>query len=85
MPKRSRRITYTVIEGLKRGADVSKYNMVQAEELSAYISNLARKLTDDSQQPVFSESGDKDLVIGTVRGAEPVPPLGGPAAVVAGR
>lgn len=52
-----------MIEGLKRGADVSKYNVVQAEELSAYVSNLARKLTDDSQQPVFSESGDKDFVI----------------------
>jgi hypothetical protein len=31
--------------------------VVQAEELSAYVSNLVRKLTDDSQQPVFSESG----------------------------
>ena len=47
--------------------------MVQAEELSAYVSNLLRKLTDDSQQPVFFESGGKDFVIGTVRGAEPVP------------
>ena len=37
------------------------------------VSNLARKLTDDSQQPVFSESGGKDFVIGTVRGTEPVP------------
>ena len=35
--------------------------MVQAEELSAYVSNLVRKLTDDSQQPVFSESGGKDF------------------------
>jgi len=57
----------------KGGADVSKDNVVQAEELSAYVSNLVRKLTDDSQQPVFSESGGKDFVIGTVRGTEPVP------------
>ena len=57
---------------MKRGADVSKCNVVQTEELSAYVSNLARKLTNDSQQPVFSESGDKDFVIGTVRGTEPV-------------
>jgi uncharacterized caspase-like protein len=40
--------TYAVIEGLKGGADVSKDNVVQAEELSAYVSNLVRKLTDDS-------------------------------------
>ncbi len=57
----------------KGGADVPKDNVVQAEELSAYVSNLVRKLTDDSQQPVFSESGGKDFVIGTVRGTEPVP------------
>ncbi|HET7448572.1 MAG TPA: caspase family protein, partial [Methyloceanibacter sp.] len=40
---------------------------------SAHVSNLVRKLTDDSQEPVFSESGGKDFVIGTVRGTEPVP------------
>ena len=44
---------------------------MQAEELSAYVSNLVRKLTNDSQQ--FSESGGKDFIIGTVRGTEPGP------------
>src|SRR5262249_11240789 len=57
----------------KGGADVPKDNVVQAEELSAYVSNLVRKLTNDSQQPVFSESGGKHFALGRVRGTAPGP------------
>jgi uncharacterized caspase-like protein len=65
--------TYAVIEGLKGDADLWKDNVVEAEELSTYVGNLVRKLTDDRQQPLFSESGGKDFVIGTVKGTEAVP------------
>jgi uncharacterized caspase-like protein len=65
--------TYAVIEGLKGGADVSNDKVVEAQELSTYVAAMVRKLTEDRQQPVFSEAGGKDFVIGTVKSAEPAP------------
>jgi WD40 repeat protein len=65
--------TYAVIEGLKGGADVSNDKVVEAKELSTYVAAMVRKLTEDRQQPVFSEAGGKDFVIGTVKSAEPAP------------
>ena len=63
--------TYAVIEGLKGGADLSKDKRVEAEELSTYVAATVRKLTDDKQQPIFSESGGTDFVIATVKGSAP--------------
>lgn len=61
--------TYAVIEGLKGGADFSKDKWVEAQELSTYVLATVRKLTEDRQQPTFSEAGGKDFIISTVKGA----------------
>jgi WD40 repeat protein len=65
--------TYAVIEGLKGGADLSKDKWVEAQELSTYVAAEVRKLTDDRQQPTFSESGGKDFIIATVKAGAPAP------------
>ena len=61
--------TYAVVEGLKGGADLSKDNRIEAQELSTYVLNTVRKLTDDKQQPTFTETGRQSFVISTVGGA----------------
>jgi WD40 repeat protein len=59
--------TYSVIEGLKGGADLSRDRFIEAQELSTYVLDAVRKLTADKQLPTFSQSGRSDFVISKVR------------------
>ena len=59
--------TYSVIEGLKGGADLSRDRFIEAQELSTYVLDAVRKLTGDKQLPTFTQSGRSDFVISKVR------------------
>ena len=55
--------TYAVNEGLQGGADFMKKGAINILELSVFVAEEVKRLTNDEQEPTFSLSGAKNFAV----------------------
>jgi WD40 repeat protein len=55
--------TYALNEGLQGGADFMKSGAIKILELSVFVSNQVKRLSNNEQEPTFSLSGVKNFVL----------------------
>lgn len=55
--------TYALNEGLQGGADFMKSGAINILELSVFVSNQVKRLSNNEQEPTFSLSGVKNFVL----------------------